>query len=150
MATVEKRNGAYRITVSVGYDMQGKQIKKRKTWQPLPNMTEKQIKKELERQKVLFEEQVRNGQYIDSNIKFADFAEIWLNDYAIPQLRPSTVDGYKRNLARLNAHIGHIRLDKLQPHNITACYKAIETEGKLSTPKYKAKMPLKPLLKKRI
>lgn len=28
MATVEKRNGAYRITVSAGYDMQGKQIKK--------------------------------------------------------------------------------------------------------------------------
>lgn len=47
MATVEKRNGAYRITVSVGYDMQGKQIKKRKTWQPLPNMTEKQIKKRI-------------------------------------------------------------------------------------------------------
>lgn len=61
MATVEKRNGAYRITVSVGYDMQGKQIKKRMTWQPLPNMTEKQIQKELERQKVLFEEQCRNG-----------------------------------------------------------------------------------------
>lgn len=146
MATIEKRNGAYRITVSAGYDMQGKQIKKRMTWQPLPNMTEKQIQKELERQKVLFEEQCRNGLYISSNIKFADFAEIWLNDYAIPQLRPSTVDGYKRNLARLNAHIGHIRLDKLQPHNITACYREIEAEGKFSTPKYRAKIPLKPLL----
>lgn len=31
MATVEKRNEAYRITVSVGYDMQGKQIKKQLT-----------------------------------------------------------------------------------------------------------------------
>lgn len=70
MATIEKRNGAYRITVSVGYDMQGKQIKKRMTWQPLPNMTEKQIQKELERQKVLFEEQCRNGLYISSNIKW--------------------------------------------------------------------------------
>ncbi len=149
MATVEKRNGAYRITVSAGYDLNGKQIKRRMTWNPLPDMTERQIQKELERQAVLFEEQVRNGQFIDSSIKFSDFAEIWLNDYAIPQLRPSTVDGYKRNLVRLNAYIGHIKLNKLQPHNITACYKAIFDEGKLIAPKYKAKIPLKTLLQER-
>ena len=51
MPTIEKRGSGYRITVSAGYDMQGKQIKKRMTWTPLPNMTEKQIQKELERQK---------------------------------------------------------------------------------------------------
>lgn len=149
MATIEKRNGSYRITVSAGYDMQGKQIKKRMTWKPLLDMTERQIEKELKRQAVLFEEQVQNGQFIDSSIKFSDFAEIWLNDYAIPQLRPSTVDGYKRNLVRLNAHIGHIKLNKLQPHNITACYKAIFEEGKLIAPKYKAKIPLKTILRER-
>lgn len=147
MATIEKRNGAYRISVSAGYDLQGKQIKKRMTWKPLPDMTERQIEKELKRQAVLFEEQVQNGQFIDSSIRFSDFAEIWLNDYAIPQLRPSTVEGYKRNLVRLNAHIGHIKLNKLQPHNITACYKAIYDEGKLIAPKYKAKAPIKTLLK---
>lgn len=147
MATIEKRNGSYRITVSAGYDLQGKQIKKRITWTPDPNMTEKQIKKELERQAVLFEEQITNGQYISSSIRFADFAEIWLNDYAIPQLRPSTVDGYKRQLKRLNEHIGHIKLNKLQPHNINACYKAIQSEGKLCPVKYAAKMPLKTVLK---
>ena len=149
MATIEKRNGAYRISVSAGYDLQGKQIKKRMTWKPLPDMTERQIEKELQRQAVLFEEQVQNGQYIDSSIRFSEFAEIWLNDYAIPQLRPSTVDGYKRNLVRLNAHIGHIKLNKLQPHNIAACYKAIFEEGKLIAPKYKAKIPLKTLLSER-
>ena len=125
MPTIEKRGNGYRITVSAGYDMQGKQIKKRMTWVPDAGMTEKQIQKELDRQKVLFEEQCRNGQYIASSIRFADFAEIWLNDYAIPQLRPSTVAGYKRELERLNKHIGNVRLIKLQPHNIKACYKAI-------------------------
>lgn len=149
MATIEKRNGAYRITVSAGYDMQGKQIKKRMTWKPLPTMTEKQIQKELQRQAVLFEEQVQNGQFIDSAIKFSDFAEIWLNDYAIPQLRPSTVDGYKRKLVRLNEHIGHIRLNKLQPHNITACYKAIADDGKKSKISYKAKISIKNIMAER-
>ncbi len=146
MATIEKRNGSYRITVSAGYDLQGKQIKKRMTWTPADSMTERQIEKELKRQAVLFEERCQNGQYIDSSIRFADFAEIWLSDYAEPQLRPSTVAGYKRELKRLNAHIGHIKLNKLQPHNINACYKAIEAEGKLRPVKYTAKMPLKTIL----
>ncbi len=146
MATIEKRNGSYRITVSAGYDLQGKQIKKRMTWTPADNMTERQIEKELKRQAVLFEERCQNGQYIDSSIRFADFAEIWLSDYAEPQLRHSTVAGYKRELKRLNTHIGHIKLNKLQPHNINACYKAIEAEGKLRPVKYTAKMPLKTIL----
>lgn len=149
MPTIEKRGSGYRITVSAGYDMQGKQIKKRMTWTPLPGMTEKQVQKELERQKVLFEEQCRNGQYINGSIRFADFAEIWLNDYAIPQLRPSTVAGYKRELKRLNKHIGNIRLNKLQPHNIKTCYQAISEEGKQSISKYKAKQGIKDILKEK-
>ena len=52
MANVEKRGSSYRITVSCGYDTHGRQIKKNMTWKPAPNMTEKQIKKELERQDV--------------------------------------------------------------------------------------------------
>ena len=146
MATVEKRGNSYRITVSAGYDAKGRQIKKRKSWAPDKSMTEKQIEKALQREIVIFEEQVCNGQYIDSSIRFSEFAEIWLTDYAVPQLRPSTVAGYVRELERLNKHIGNIKLNKLQPHNITACYKAIAEEGKQTRPKYKAKMPLRALM----
>lgn len=149
MATIEKRGDSYRITVSAGYDLQGKQIKKRMTWRPAPTMTQRQVEKELERQSVLFEEDVANGLYLNSSIRFADFADIWINDYAIPHLRPSTVNGYKRNLARLNEHIGHIKLCKLQPHNVNACYKAIAEEGKLTRPKYTPKIALKSILKER-
>lgn len=148
MPTIEKRGSSYRITVSLGYDMTGTQIKKRMTWKPETGMTEKQITKELERQKVLFEERCKNGQYIDSSIRFADFAEMWLADYAEPQLRPSTVAGYKRELKRLNAHIGHIQLIKLQPHNITACYQAIAAEGRQAAQKYITKVSLKDILSK--
>jgi len=40
------------------------------TWIPEPGMTVKQEAKELERQKVLFEEKVRSGNYADGNVKF--------------------------------------------------------------------------------
>ncbi len=48
MATIEKRGKGYRITVSLGYDMDGKQIKERMTWTPDPGMSERTIKSELE------------------------------------------------------------------------------------------------------
>ena len=53
-------------------------------------MTERQIAKELERQKVLFDEQVKGG-YYSGNIKFQDFTEQWFRDYAkiILSLGPS-------------------------------------------------------------
>ena len=60
----------YKITISCGYDASGKQIRRHMTWIPEPGMTVKQEAKELERQKVLFEEKVRSGNYADGNVKF--------------------------------------------------------------------------------
>ncbi len=129
MATVEKRNNGYRITVSAGYDMQGKQIRKRMTWEPAPGMTKKQIEKELERQKVMFEEKVRSGQVLDSSIRFCDFSEYWLAEYAEKQLRPRTVAGYKDMLVRINERLGNIRLDKLMPKDLIQFYNNLSVCG---------------------
>lgn len=129
MPTIEKRGDSYRITVSAGYDMQGRQIKKRMTWKPLPGMTERQILKELDRQKVLFEERCRSGQILDSSIRFAEFAEYWLKEYAEKQLRPSTVARYKDILTVVNPALGNIRLDRLQPNHLIQYYNDICKKG---------------------
>ena len=55
MATIQKQGRGYKITVSLGYDYTGKRIRQYMTWIPEPDMTDRQIKKELERQAVLFE-----------------------------------------------------------------------------------------------
>ena len=102
MATVVKRNNAYRITVSCGYDMTGKQIRKTMTWKPEPNMTAKQIEKEVQRQATLFEERCLKGQVLDENIRFAEFAEIWMKDRK-NDLRPRTYARYESLLPRINA-----------------------------------------------
>ena len=65
MATIKQRGDSYKITVSCGYDLNGKQIRRHLTWTPEPGMTARQIKKELDRQAVLFEEKCRNGQVLD-------------------------------------------------------------------------------------
>jgi hypothetical protein len=50
------------------------------TWTPAPGMTQKQIDKELEKQKVLFEERVRNGLVLNEKMKFSELAQMWLDD----------------------------------------------------------------------
>ena len=74
MASITKRKDSYFIAVSCGYDQNGRQIRRTMTYKPEANMTERQIQKEVQRQAVLFEEQVRNGQVSsDGRLKLADF-----------------------------------------------------------------------------
>lgn len=129
MATVTKRGNTYRIRASAGYDLDGKQIVQSMTWEPAPGMTAKQIQKELDRQTVLFEELVKTGQHISADIKFSDFADRWMNDYARNQLRPKTVAIYAALLPRINAAIGHIRLSRIQPHHLLAFYSNLAETG---------------------
>jgi len=130
MASIEKRGNGYRITASCGYDADGThQRKVRRTWTPEPGMTDRQIKKELERKKVLLDEECKNGCYVDSNMKFKDFAEKWFEDYAKDHLRTRTYTDYRRISKDVYQAIGGIRLNKLQPHHLIEFYKQLEQPG---------------------
>ena len=149
MATVTRRGKSYSIRVSCGYDMTGRQIIKSMTWKPQPDMTDAQAEKEAQRQAVLFEEKCRTGQVLQGNVRFADFAEIWLRDYAAKQVRPTTFDRYKAMLPRINAAIGHIRLDRLQPHHLMQFYANLEESGIREDSKQRFKGDLKEMLRAR-
>jgi len=110
LAIIEKRGNSYSIRISTGYNTQGKQLKKNFTWKPNPNLTEKQQHKELQRQIIKYEDMAHTGRSIDGKIKFSEFADQWLSDYAEKQLAPKTINTYKHLLLRINAGIGHIRL----------------------------------------
>ena len=47
-----------------GYDVNGKQVVQTRTWKPDPDMSARQIKKELDRQCVMFEEECKKGQFV--------------------------------------------------------------------------------------
>ena len=91
MATARKRGKGYAIRKSMGYGMDGKRIVQQMTWIPPKNLTPKQLEKELERQKVLFEEQVKTGANPNGNIKFAVFADRWVEEYGKQFLAPKTL-----------------------------------------------------------
>ena len=117
MAFIRERNNSYQICVSCGYDTEGKQIIRTKTWKPTHNMTKRQIEKELNRQTVLFEEACLDG-YTASKIKLGDFIKRWKEEYAIPNLKPTTLDSMGKMTKRIDEEIGHMHLDKIKRRNI--------------------------------
>ena len=129
MPTIQKRNNSYLISVSCGYDLTGKQIRRTMTYKPDSGMTQKQIEKEVQRQAVLFEEQCAKGQVLDGNIKLADFIELYFDNYANPTLKKKTVLGYRDHVPVVNQALGHLRIDRIQPHHLNELYKQLSEVG---------------------
>ncbi len=145
MATIKKRGNSYLIRCYDGYDQTGRQIERTMTWKIPAGMSEKKAEREARHQAGLFEEKVRTGQSAEQKIKFADFCDLWMKDYAETQLRPKTVTRYRGLLERIKPALGSIYLDRLRPTHLTAFYRELAQVRKVST--YTAKMDLKAYLK---
>lgn len=129
MATIEKRGKGYRITVSNGYNIAGKQLREKMTWIPNHDMTPRQIEKELQRQAALFEERVKHQATQDGSIRLVDFTTIFFEQYAQRNLKKKTVFGYQAKMAVVNQALGHIRLKDLKPGHIASFYANLQEEG---------------------
>lgn len=130
MASVRKRGDTYQIRVSVGYDVRGNQVTRTKTWKPEPGMTKREIKNELNRQVVMFEQEVCNGMVGSSNIKFEEFAEDWLRNQAKVTLKKSTFELMLRMRKRVYKAFGHIRVDKITRSMVQRFIDDLRANGK--------------------
>lgn len=120
MANIEKRGDSYRITVSCGYSADGsRQIKQKMTWKPSkPNLTPKQLEKQLQAAVAEFEQRCKNEGTVVACVKFEPFCEAYLNDVASRTLKPSTLAYYEQLKPRVYGQIGHLRLDRITPREI--------------------------------
>lgn len=149
MATVTKRGKSYQFRVYAGYDISGKQIVRSKTWTPPADWSEKRADKEANIQAAIFEDQVRNGLSGNGKIRFTDFAALWFDKYALPQLRPRTVARYQELLVRIDLAIGHLPLEKIRPVNLLEFYAKLASEEP-SNASYCCTVDLRQLLKERL
>lgn len=150
MATIRKRNNSYQIAVSCGYSATGEQIRRYMTYTPEPGMTAKQIKKEVDRQAVLFEESCMNGLApATGKVKLSEFIELFFNDYAASALKAKTVVGYAALVPVVNAALGHLRLDRIQPHHLNAFYKNLAEKGARRRVTYAPTVDLKAIAKEK-
>ena len=134
MATITERKTktglSYRIKVSLGYDETYKQITKSMTYRPAPGMTQRQIKTEVNRQAVLFEENTRQ-EYAEhlkriemgldddatltaKRVKFKPLAEEWLNLMETThEMKPATLVRIKALKERAYQAFGNTIVDMM-------------------------------------
>ena len=124
--SIEKRGkNSYRLTVSEGFDLNGKPMIHRKTVHG--------TKKDAEVELAKFVTEVQNGLVIDGkSLKFSEFTEIWKRDYGSKELAPSTYKRYCRMLeTRLLPYFGHFYINKIKPTDIMKFYDLLEKDTQL-------------------
>lgn len=134
MATIRKIDNRYKITVSLGYDENHKQIRKSIMFTPSETAPTK-VKKEVQTFATSFEKKVKNGEYYDGeNMTFREFAKKWEKDYAKDNISESTLDGYKQILeSRVYGEIGSLRLSKIKAPHLQRIYNKMKEDGLSAT-----------------
>jgi integrase len=93
-------------------------------------MTEKQIKKEVERQAFIFEERCNNTQSTDGNVKFETLAEEWFIQVELEKkLKALTIKRLKQARERTYAAIGHLYISKITSRQIQEFINNLAEDG---------------------
>src|SRR5689334_15153640 len=121
MASIEKRGGnSWRLIVEIGYDANGKRLKRYKTIKiedPAILKTKKRLKDHLQEELIKFKIEVEAGEYIaPEKMTFGIFVEEWEIKYAVKHLSEKTLYTYRSHLKnRILPTFGHMRLDQIKP-----------------------------------
>ena len=121
VGNIEKRGeNSYRLRVSGGYTGEGKRITYKKT---VKATNSKEAQKEL----ALFISEIETGQALSAKkMRFRDYSDFWINNYAIPNLSPKTYERYKSMLkSRILPYLGNMYLDKIQPMQLMYLYQEL-------------------------
>ena len=135
MAYIEARKNkkgeitSYRIIVSDGMDLDGKQIRRIMTWTPTPGMSQHQIEKELNAAAVKFEEQIEYGYQLDSQQTLAEYIEYVLDLKERAGIAPRTLDRYRSLRTRILKALGHMKLSQIRPQHLNSFYKDLAQPG---------------------
>lgn len=133
MASVRKKNNDYEVTVSDGYDSNGKKVTVSRTFIPEPNWNEKRVQKELEKFKVELENRVKHGDNVKADkITIEKLSADFLADMKPPELSHTTYESYKKIIEqRIIPHIGQERITRVNGHTAKMFEDAVRSEGRL-------------------
>lgn len=131
MANIKKIDGktgtSYKITVTKGRDISGKQIRHYKTWTPDRPMTARQMEKEVQRVAFEFERQIEAGFELDNRLTFAQYAEYVVSQKEANGTKHNTILEYRQLLKRINPAIGSMKLADIRPQHLNRFYQSLQS-----------------------
>lgn len=103
----------FKITVSNGYQPDGKKICKAKTIRVPEGIPRRGIRQYVAHEAEELERQFKSGYAEDGNMPFQEYAERWLARQT--RYAPATLESYRRMLERVYPFIGAIPINRLRP-----------------------------------
>ena len=131
MASLTNRgNGSWRITISNGYDAQGRKQFLKRTIHVDPNKTELAQRREAEKEAAKIEADYRRHLLTDSKkIKLSDVCDEYLENHPMGE---STRNWYRGCFKRIIPALGNIAVQDLSPRDIRAFYKKLAEDAALT------------------
>lgn len=133
MATIKRIDGksgvSFKITVTKGTDISGKQVRHYRTWKPAPGMTEKQMQKAVQRAAMDFEREIEQGYEVDNRQTVSEYARYVIDLKERAGAKHRTIFSYRSLLERIDQAIGHLKLSELRPLHLNCFYKELSAAG---------------------
>lgn len=120
-----KKSGknSYLLTVSAGYDTNGKQITHTTTVKASSD-------REAAKQYALFLANIQKGQVATSGkMTLKEFYQYFIEHYAKQNNQPGTIVYNNDLFVRINHALGHLRLDKIEPKHLLSFYNNLAEPG---------------------
>ena len=131
MPSVKKRGDTYRIMVSQGYDIYGKQIRKTTSYRPPDGVTEGKAEKLAMAYAYEFEKRCQGMVNMNENIRFSELADWYYNQVAVHKLKPAT---YANNRTLMDLYvlpyIGNMKLKEINTARIDALFNELHRDGR--------------------
>jgi len=109
--TITKKGKQWYIVVDTGKDENGKRQQK---W-----ISGFRTKKEAQLKMPEILMQLNNNTFVNpDSITVNEYLEIWLKDYATPNVSPTTLSKYVYGIKRISKYIGSMKLQKIKPIHI--------------------------------
>lgn len=132
MPSIEKRNGTYRIMVSLGYNMAGKQIRKTTTYKPPANVTEGKADKLATAFAYDFEKKCMGMTNFNENMRFSELCEWYFTQIAPHKLKEKTLYTNKELMKNyVLPYIGHLKLKDITTARIDEMLSHLHKKGKV-------------------
>lgn len=128
---IVQRGSTYRFTVYMGYDMNGKQIRKTTTFVPPAGLTLKKADKLAKEEYINFCNRCKGLYNLKENMKFSELVEEYFRLYAPNNLKPITAYNYQKHIDyHFMEYFGNKKLKDITTAVISHFFATHKTENK--------------------
>ena len=132
MPSIKKRGDTFRIMVSLGYDMKGRQIRKTTTFKAPESVTPGKAEKLAVTFAHSFEKKCQGMANMNENLRFSELAKWYFDQIAPHRLKEATFNSTKYLIDMyVLPNIGHLKLKDITTARVDALFNHLHQNGRV-------------------